>query len=219
MDSVDPVKKAFTSHEQLLQALCEASQHMAAQVTELKGHMSHLTCTLHHHLQPQLVTSESQLVTEAHIGDPEPFDTNCDKCRGFLLQCSLVSYNQANRVSGSIPVSPEPLDLAHVPTIYHNLQEVFSKEQARSRLPHRPYDSSIDLLPGNPLPSSQLYNLLHSEREALEQYLTDSLAAGTIRFSSPLGAGFFFVAKDKMLRPCIDFQGLNDIAVKNEYPQ
>ena len=36
--------------------------------------------------------------------------------------------------------------------------------------------------------------------------------------SSPIGAGFFFVAKkDKTLRPCIDFNGLNDITVKNKY--
>lgn len=36
--------------------------------------------------------------------------------------------------------------------------------------------------------------------------------------SSPAGAGFFFVEKkDKTLRPCIDYRGLNYIAVKNRY--
>lgn len=30
---------------------------------------------------------------------------------------------------------------------------------------------------------------------------------------------FFFVEKkDKTLRPCIDFRGLNDITIKNKYP-
>lgn len=54
----------------------------------------------------------------------------------------------------------------------------------------------------------------------METYLKDSLAAGIIRPSaSPLGAGFFFVAKkDKTLRPCIDFRGLNNITMKNRYP-
>ena len=34
-----------------------------------------------------------------------------------------------------------------------------------------------------------------------------------------MGAGFFFVEKkDKTLRPCIDYTGLNDITVKNKYP-
>ncbi len=54
----------------------------------------------------------------------------------------------------------------------------------------------------------------------METYINDSLAAGLIRpSSSPVGAGFFFVAKkDKTLRPCIDYTGLNDITVKNKYP-
>ncbi|CAJ1078658.1 Pol polyprotein [Xyrichtys novacula] len=54
----------------------------------------------------------------------------------------------------------------------------------------------------------------------MESYIRDSLAAGIIRpSSSPVGAGFFFVSKkDKSLRPCIDFRGLNDITVKNTYP-
>ena len=54
----------------------------------------------------------------------------------------------------------------------------------------------------------------------MEEYIWSSLAAGIIRpSSSPAGAGFFFVGKkDKSLRPCIDFRGLNDITVKNRYP-
>ncbi|CAJ1048226.1 uncharacterized protein lrfn4b [Xyrichtys novacula] len=54
----------------------------------------------------------------------------------------------------------------------------------------------------------------------METYINDSLAAGIIRpSSSPAGAGFFFVEKkDKTLRPCIDYRGLNEITVKNRYP-
>ncbi|KAK9528244.1 hypothetical protein VZT92_014727 [Zoarces viviparus] len=54
----------------------------------------------------------------------------------------------------------------------------------------------------------------------METYITDSLAAGIIRpSSSPVGAGFFFVAKkDKSLHPCIDYQGLNQITTRNKYP-
>uniref|UniRef100_A0A8D0AQG0 Reverse transcriptase n=1 Tax=Sander lucioperca TaxID=283035 RepID=A0A8D0AQG0_SANLU len=105
---------------------------------------------------------------------------------------------------------PEPTDLSTVPPIYHDLAEVFSKEKALSLPPHRPYDCSIDLL----------YNLSAPEREAMEQYIGESLKSGIIRSSSsPVGAGFFFVSKkDKTLRPCIDFRGLNNITVKNKYP-
>lgn len=58
------------------------------------------------------------------------------------------------------------------------------------------------------------------EREAMEEYINNSLAAGVIRpSSSPAGAGFFFVGKrDGSLCPCIDYRGLNVITVKNRYP-
>ncbi|XP_015260796.1 PREDICTED: RNA-directed DNA polymerase homolog [Cyprinodon variegatus] len=97
---------------------------------------------------------------------------------------------------------------------------VFSKSQACSLPPHRPYDCAIDLLPGTPLPSSRLYNISQTELQALEKYIKESLATGQIRpSSSPLGAGFFFVGKkDGTLRPCIDYRGLNAITVKNKYP-
>ena len=54
----------------------------------------------------------------------------------------------------------------------------------------------------------------------MEEYIEDSLAVGSIRPSaSSAGATFFFVGKkDKTLRPCIDYRGLNDITIKNQYP-
>ena len=102
----------------------------------------------------------------------------------------------------------------------HDLAPVFSKHHALSLPPHRPYDCAIGLQPGAPLPSSRLYNLSRPDREAMEDYIWDSLAAGITRPSSSLvGAGFFFVGKkDGTLRPCIDFWGLNNITVKNKYP-
>lgn len=78
----------------------------------------------------------------------------------------------------------------------------------------------IDLIPSSTLPTRRLYQLSKPEREVMEKYITESLAAGLIRpTSSPVGAGFFFVEKkDKTLLPCIDYTGLNDITVKNKYP-
>ncbi|XP_041810033.1 uncharacterized protein lrfn4b [Chelmon rostratus] len=101
-----------------------------------------------------------------------------------------------------------------------DLKEVFNKARATSLPPHRPYDCAIDLLPGTSPPKGRLYSLSAPEREAMKQYIQSSLAAGIIRpSSSPAGAGFFFVdKKDKTLRPCIDYRGLNDITIKNRYP-
>ncbi|KAJ8253828.1 hypothetical protein COCON_G00204400, partial [Conger conger] len=117
------------------------------------------------------------------------------------------------------PQTPKP-SLERVPTPYHDLGAVFSKIQAQSLPPHRPYDCAIELLPGSSLPSSRLYNVSRPEREAMETYIRDCLANGLIRpSSSPVGAGFFFVQKkDGSLRPCIDYRELNNITVRNKYP-
>lgn len=135
-------------------------------------------------------------------------------CHSNCLLSALPSV-----CSESTPV-PETPDLSAVPPVYHDLRAVFSKHHAMSLPPHRPYDCAIDLLPGAPLPSSRLYNLSRPEEDAMEKYTQESLAAGIIRpSSSPVGAGFFFVdKKDKTLRPCIDYRGLNKITVKNKYP-
>ncbi|KAI5099164.1 hypothetical protein C0J45_11303, partial [Silurus meridionalis] len=87
-------------------------------------------------------------------------------------------------------------DLGSVPAEYHDLGVVFSKARALSLPPHRPYDCGIDLLPGTAPPRGRLYHLTGPEREAMADYIRESLASGIIRpSSSPAGAGFFFVKK------------------------
>lgn len=141
---------------------------------------------------------------------------------GWSTRCHercLLSAVLDSSATVSVKPSPPP-DLSSVPPEYHDLGQAFSKDLVQSLPPHRPYDCGIDLLPGAPLPTSRLYSLSKPEREAMECYISESLAAGIIRPStSPLGAGFFFVEKkDKTLCPCIDFRGLNKITVKNKYP-
>lgn len=118
-------------------------------------------------------------------------------CHAFYLKSALSPCN------GSVPSSspPAPPDLSGVPQQYHDLKEVFSKERALSLPPHWPYDCGTDMVPGATFPTSRLYNLSRPEKEAMERYITDSLAAHIIQPStSPLGAGFFFVEKkDKTL--------------------
>jgi len=142
----------------------------------------------------------------------------------------VPSYNGVNIVMRSVwnllcylPSTPLPLrlpDLSGVPSEYYDLREVFNKVRATSPSPHRPYDCAIDLLPGSSPPGGRLFSLSVPETKAMDDYINHSLAAGIIRpSSSPAGAGFFFVdKKDKSLRPCIDYCGLNDITIKNRYP-
>lgn len=132
--------------------------------------------------------------------------------------CSKNCLRTAVSPVGSRSITTEEIDLSSVPTCYHDLSPVFSKQSTLSV--RRPYDCAINLLPGAPLPACRLYNLSGPERESMQKYIEESLASGIIRPStSPAGAGFFFVSKkDKTLRPCIDYQGLNRITVKNKYP-
>lgn len=64
---------------------------------------------------------------------------------------------------------------------------------------------------GAPIPSRHLHSLPKPERECMENYIKDSLAAGIIQLSfSPLSAEFlwggFVVKKDKTLHPSVDFR-------------
>lgn len=49
----------------------------------------------------------------------------------------------------------------------------------------------------------------------MEEYIQESLATGIIRRHPLEPAPFFVEKKDKSLWQCIDYQGLNDIMVKN----
>ncbi len=133
--------------------------------------------------------------------------------------CHAVCLRSALPVIPCNPTSSKFPDLSEVPPEYMDLKEVFNKTRASSLPPHRPYDCAIDLLPGTSPPRGRIFSLSAPETKAMEKYINDSLAAGLIRpSSSPAGAGFFFVGKkDKTLRPCIDYRGLNDITVKNRY--
>lgn len=91
--------------------------------------------------------------------------------------------------------TPEEIHLSKFPSTYHDLAPVFSKRKALLLPPHQPYDCALALLPGLPLPTSQLYNLSGPERESMTNYIEESLDSGIIRPSnSPVGAQFFFVA-------------------------
>lgn len=75
-------------------------------------------------------------------------------------------------------------DLEGVPSDYHDLHQVFSKARATSLPPHWPYNYAIDLLPGTSPPKGLFYSLSEPKREAMEDYIQESLAAGIIRLSS-----------------------------------
>uniref|UniRef100_A0A8D3DWB3 CCHC-type domain-containing protein n=1 Tax=Scophthalmus maximus TaxID=52904 RepID=A0A8D3DWB3_SCOMX len=140
-----------------------------------------------------------------------------DWATGAILGQVCLQGADVSRRTTATKSTPE---VVGVPSMYHDFREVFSKARALALPPNRPYDCAINLLPGTSPPRGRLFSLSAPERGAMDTYINDSLAAGIIRpSSSPAGAGFFFVGKkDKTLRPCIDYRGLNDITIKNRYP-
>lgn len=75
-----------------------------------------------------------------------------------LISWSLVCYANC-LISAPAPEAVEPspqsntaADLSSIPSVHHDLQELFSKKRAFSLSPHRPYDCAIELLPGSTLP-------------------------------------------------------------------
>ena len=158
-------------------------------------------------------------VTCAASGSTSAVSHTSDVASSISLRLTAVPRSSATAPRPASLDSDFP-DLSRVPPRYLDIKEVFNKTRASALPPHRPYDCAIDLLPGTSPPRGRLYSLSAPEVETMRKYIDSSLSTGLIRpSSSPAGAGFFFVDnKDKTLRPCIDYRGLNDITIKNRYP-
>ncbi|KAI2660981.1 Transposon Tf2-8 polyprotein [Labeo rohita] len=124
------------------------------------------------------------------------------------------------QLASTLVESPEPSSTQEIPADYRAFQDVFSKQAATKLPPHRPWDCTIDLLPGAQSPKGKVYPLSIPERQAMEAYISEALNQGFIRPStSPAASSFFFVGKkDGGLRPCIDYRILNSQIIQQPYP-
>ena len=78
----------------------------------------------------------------------------------------------------------------------------------------------IELEEGKQLLFGPIYSLGAVKLETLKTYIKINLANGFIRPSkSPAGGPILFNRKpDGSLRLCVDYRGLNNITIKNQYP-
>ena len=81
-------------------------------------------------------------------------------------------------------------------------------------------EHAIELVEGKQPPYRPIYSLGPVELETLKAYIETHLKTGFIRpFKSHASVPILFNKKlDGSLRLCIDYQGLNNLTIKNWYP-
>ena len=108
-----------------------------------------------------------------------------------------------------------------IPPEYADYANVFSPDLAME-LPENTgiNEHAIELVEGKQPPYGPIYSLGPVELETLKAYIETHLKTGFIRPSkSPAGAPILFDKKpDGSLRLCVDYQGLNNLTIKNRYP-
>ena len=104
---------------------------------------------------------------------------------------------------------------------YSDYSNVFSAKNAMELLENIGINEhAIKLEEGKQPLFSPIYSLGLVELETLKTYIKTNLANGFIRPSkSPARASILFDRKpDRSFRLCVDYRGLNNITIKNQYP-
>ncbi len=107
-----------------------------------------------------------------------------------------------------------------VPSEYVDFADICSLKLAAELPEHTGInDHAIELVDNRQLSYGSIYSLGPVELETLKAYIKNNLASGFIRPSkSPAGEHILFEKKpDSSLRLCIDYQGLNNLTLKNRY--
>ena len=128
-----------------------------------------------------------------------------------------VHFSREPQISGLIAKKAP----TKVPAEYSDFTDVFSPELATELPEHTEINThAIDLEEGKQPPYGPIYSLGPVELKTLKTYIETNLANGFICPSKSLaGAPILFDKKpDGSLRLCVDYQGLNNITIKNRYP-
>ena len=107
-----------------------------------------------------------------------------------------------------------------IPDEYSDFTNVFSEEKAlvlRECTEFNKY--AINQEDGNQPPYKSIYSLGQAELETLKTYIETHLKTGFIQPSKfPVGAPILLDKKpDSSLRLCVDYRGLNNLTIKNQY--
>ena len=105
-----------------------------------------------------------------------------------------------------------------LPPELREFEDIFLTEKAGILPEQKQGDHAIELDVREP-PYGPIYNLLRTELTELRRYLDDALGKKWIRHSvSPAGVPILFIPKkDRGLRLCVDYRGLNTVTIKNRH--
>ena len=133
-------------------------------------------------------------------------------------EAHIDAQGQSGAQVGALLFDEAPTE---VPAEYSDYSDVFSAENAAELLEKTGMNEhAIELEKGKQPLFGPIYSLGPVELETLKTYIETNLANGFIRTSkSPAGAPILFDRKpDGSLRLCVDYRGLNNITIKNQYP-
>jgi hypothetical protein len=135
----------------------------------------------------------------------------------YVIILLVIGGEPKITVPPSNPPSPPPLAL---PLEFKQFADVFSPMANCVLPPHRDMDISINLKDGAIPPFGGLYNLLLDEQQQLKKYINNNLKKGFICLSSSSAAApiFFVRVPGKKPRTCVDYRGLNAMAIHDSYP-
>ena len=142
----------------------------------------------------------------------------------FVIHVAALSVDPCDEVHAS-----KKAQIAHlkadeapteVPSEYTNFADVFSRKLAAKLLKHmRINDHAIKLVDDQQPLYGLIYSLGSIELETLKAYIKNNLTNSFIRLSKSLvGAPILFNKKpDSSIRLRVDYQGLHDLTIKNQY--
>ena len=141
------------------------------------------------------------------------------------LSTMTIHPSRAAQIFDSDPVQVAALKQdeapTKVPTKYSNFSDVFSKKETLV-VPERTdlNEHAIKLEDDKQPPYGPIYSLGPVELETLKAYIKTHLKTGFIWPSKfPAGAPILFDKKaDGSLCLCVDYRGLNNLTIKNQYP-
>ena len=152
------------------------------------------------------------------IREREEMPVHSERQAQIEAEAHIDAQGQSGAQVGALLFDEAPTE---VPAEYSDYSDVFSAENA-AELPENTgmNEHAIKLEEGKQPLFGPIYSLGLVELETLKTYIKTNLANGFIQpFKSPAGVSILFDRKlDRSLRLCVDYQGLNNITIKNQYP-